>query len=125
MHQVLGDDVFTYTLTDGTATSTATLTITVNGNTAPTAVNDTDAVNEDATITRTSGSNLLMDDDSDANGDSITVTQIAVTGGSIILQQLEQVHQKEVVQQTNRYLWSINHCCKWIISVKLWNLDPN
>ena len=58
-------------------------TITVNAAILPQQrVNDTDAVNEDATITRTSGSNLLMDDDSDANGDSITVTQIAVTGGS-------------------------------------------
>ena len=77
-----GTDYFTYTVSDGAATDTGQITITVNANTAPTAVNDTDAVNEDATITRTSGSNLLMDDDSDANGDSITVTQIAVTGGS-------------------------------------------
>jgi hypothetical protein len=52
-------------------------------NDAPVAVNDTDAVNEDATVTRTSGSSLLMDDDSDADDDdSFTVTQIAVTGGS-------------------------------------------
>ena len=40
------------------------------------------AVNEDATVTQTSGSSLLMADDSDADGDSLTVTQIAVTGGS-------------------------------------------
>ena len=52
-------------------------------NDAPVAVNDTDAVNEDATVTRTSGSSLLMADDSDADDDdSFTVTQIAVTGGS-------------------------------------------
>jgi hypothetical protein len=38
-------------------------------NDAPVAVNDTDAVNEDATVTRTSGSSLLMDDDSDADDD--------------------------------------------------------
>ena len=52
-------------------------------NDAPVAVDDTDAVNEDATVTRSSGSSLLMDDDSDADDDdSFTVTQIAVTGGS-------------------------------------------
>ena len=77
-------DVFTYTLSDGTATDTATITITVTGvNDAPVAVNDTDAVNEDATVTRSSGDNLLMADDSDADDDdSFTVTQIAVTGAS-------------------------------------------
>ena len=77
-------DVFTYTLSDGTATDTATITITVTGvNDAPVAVNDTDAVNEDATVTRSSGDNLLMADDSDADDDdSFTVTQIAVTGRS-------------------------------------------
>ena len=52
-------------------------------NDAPVAVNDTDAVNEDATVTRSSGSSLLMADDSDADDDdSFTVTQIGVTGGS-------------------------------------------
>ena len=46
-------------------------------------MNDTDAVNEDATVTRSSGSSLLMADDSDADDDdSFTVTQIAVTGSS-------------------------------------------
>ena len=79
-------DSFTYTISDGEATDTATLVITVTGvNDAPVAVNDTDAVNEDATVTRTTGSSLLMADDSDADDDdSFTVTQIAVTGGSII-----------------------------------------
>ena len=77
-------DSFTYTISDGTATDTATLIFTVTGiNDAPAAVNDTDAVNEDATVTRTSGDNLLMADDSDADDDdSFTVTQIGVTGGS-------------------------------------------
>jgi VCBS repeat-containing protein len=58
-----GTDVFTYTLSDGTATDTATLTITVAPNSAPSATNDTDAVNEDATITESSGSKLLVADD--------------------------------------------------------------
>ena len=55
-------------------------------NDAPVAVNDTDSVNittEAKTTTQTSGSKLLMADDSDADDDdSFTVTQIAVTGGS-------------------------------------------
>ena len=47
-------DVVVYTVSDGTTPVTATLTITVTGvNDAPVAVNDTDAVNEDATITKT------------------------------------------------------------------------
>ena len=73
-------DVFTYTA-DG---ATATLTITVTGrNDEPAAVNDTDAVNEGATEIVTSGSELLMADDTDADASSsLTVTQIAVTGGS-------------------------------------------
>ncbi|WP_196228216.1 VCBS domain-containing protein, partial [Candidatus Pelagibacter communis] len=49
-------DSFTYTVSDGTATDTATLIFTVTGiNDAPVAVNDTDALNEDATVTRSSG----------------------------------------------------------------------
>ena len=77
-------DVFTYTVSDGATSDTATLTITITGvNDAPVAVNDTDAVNEDATVTQSSGSSLLMADDTDADDDdSFTVTQIAVTGGS-------------------------------------------
>ena len=56
---ILGDtvtDTFTYTVDDqsgATDTDTATLTITITGVNDPiTAVNDTDAVNEDATINR-------------------------------------------------------------------------
>ena len=66
-------DSFTYTLSDGTATDTATLTITISGgNNAPSATNDTDAVNEDATITESSGSELLVADDTDGDGDNLT-----------------------------------------------------
>jgi VCBS repeat-containing protein len=77
-------DIFTFTVTDTqSATTTATLTITVIGsNTAPVAVNDIDSVNEDATVTQTSGDSLLVADDTDADSDTLTVTQIAVTGGS-------------------------------------------
>ena len=50
-----GTDVFTYTLSDGTATDTATLTITVNA--VPVAQDDTGTVNEDATLTVSNSSN--------------------------------------------------------------------
>jgi VCBS repeat-containing protein len=77
-------DSFTYTVSDGTATDTATLIITVTGiNDAPVAVDDTDSVIETTTVTRSSGSKLLMADDSDVDDhDSFTVTQIAITGQS-------------------------------------------
>ena len=72
-------DVFTYTLSDGAQTSTATLTITVTGvNDAPVAVNDTDSVNEDATVTQSSGSSLLMADDSDADDSASISGQLLV-----------------------------------------------
>ena len=49
----------------------------------PVGVNDTDSVNEDATVTQSSGSDLLVADDTDADdSSSLTVTQIAVTGSS-------------------------------------------
>ena len=45
-------------------------------NQAPVAVNDTDSVNEDATVTKTGSQNDVLNDDSDPDGDTITVTQI-------------------------------------------------
>ena len=78
-----GTDVFTYTVSDGTETTTTTLTITVGAsNNAPSAVADTDSVNEDATVTQSSGSSLLTADDTDGDGDSLTVTQIKKDGGT-------------------------------------------
>ena len=77
-------DSFTYTISDGTATDTATLIITVTGiNDVPVADNETGAVNEDATLTVTDGTSDLLHGDTDADDSaSLTVTQIAVTGGS-------------------------------------------
>ena len=80
-------DVFNYTVSDGSATDMATLTITVNGiNDAPVAVDDTDAVNEDATITRSVGDSQELDsDDTDADASSsstITAIRIGGTEGS-------------------------------------------
>ena len=71
-------DVFVYTATDGTTNVTATLTITVTGiNDDPVAVNDTDSVNEDATVIKTGSQDDVMNDDTDADDDdTFTVTQI-------------------------------------------------
>ncbi len=77
-------DSFNYTVSDGTDTDTATIVITVIGiNDDPVGVNDTDSVNEDATITQSSGSSLLMADDTDADDhDSKEITVIQPSGGS-------------------------------------------
>ncbi len=75
-------DTFTYTVTDGSDTANANITITIAGINDPiTAVNDTDAVNEDATINRSvSDSQELDHDDTDPDGDdasgSFTITAI-------------------------------------------------
>ena len=89
-------DTFTYTVSDGTATDTATLTITITGvNDDIIAVDDTDSVNEDATITRTVNDAQELDaDDTDVDTDdvqgSFTITAIRTgtesgtgTGGTI------------------------------------------
>ena len=78
-----GSDVFTYTLIDGNGgVDTATLTFTSNSNNVPVADNETGAVDEDAVITVTDGTSDLLHGDTDADGDTLTVSQIAVTGGS-------------------------------------------
>jgi VCBS repeat-containing protein len=63
-------DVFNYTATDGTASDTATLTVTVNGvNDAPIANDDTAAATEE---TGTSGN--VLTNDTDVDGETVTVT---------------------------------------------------
>ena len=70
----VGDvDTFTfdYSISDGNGgTDTASVTVTVNGlNEAPDAVDDTVATTEDAPVTTN-----LLDNDTDPNGDALTVT---------------------------------------------------
>ena len=78
------DDVFVYTLSDGTATTTANITISVLGiNDDPAAVNDTDTVSEGATVTKTGSQDDVLADDTDADdSSSLTVTAIQPSGGS-------------------------------------------
>ena len=74
-----GTDTFTYTVSDGTATSTAELSFTVTGinDNDPVAVDDTDTVNRDATITRAAGTDLAINaDDTDADGETLTISEV-------------------------------------------------
>ena len=59
---------------------TTNITIASPGNDAPTAVDDTGAVNEDATLSVAAAG--VLTNDSDADGDAITVTAIAITSGA-------------------------------------------
>ena len=76
-----GNDVFTYTVSDGSATDTATITISVTGaNDAPVASNDSNTIDisTNSTLTVTDGSIkdvLTNDTDADTN-DTISVTEI-------------------------------------------------
>ncbi|MDC3086377.1 Ig-like domain-containing protein [Pelagibacteraceae bacterium] len=75
-------DVFTYTVDDDNGgTDTATITFTILGvNDAPSASNDTNAVDEDATASKTAGTGVLSNDSDADTGSSMTVT--AITGAS-------------------------------------------
>ena len=76
---------FDFQVSDGTAYSSSSSTMTINVtpvNDAPVADDETDDANEDATITVTDGLSDVLHGDTDADGDSLTVTQIAVTDAS-------------------------------------------
>jgi VCBS repeat-containing protein len=76
-------DVFNYTVSDGTATDMATITITINGvDDDITAVDDTDAVNEDATISRSVGDSQELDSDDTDPDDSSSSTITGIRLGS-------------------------------------------
>ena len=67
---------------DATNTATATLTITVTGiNEAPDAVDDTDTVAEDATVTKTGSEDDVLNDDT-ADSDGLVITHIKKDGGT-------------------------------------------
>ena len=83
-------DTFTFTVNDGTTDSASSYTMTVNVtavNDAPTVVNDTDSVTEGGTVIETTNSaGTVLSDDSDVDGDSLTVsgtvTQTSATDAS-------------------------------------------
>ncbi|WP_258097562.1 tandem-95 repeat protein [Marinoscillum pacificum] len=70
----------TYTVTDGSATATADLDISVGAvNNAPVAVDDSNSIDENVTLTVDAASGVL-NNDSDADGDALTVTQFIIDG---------------------------------------------
>ena len=71
-----GDDRFEYTITDGTATSSASVLITVD-NAAPIAVDDDVAAIDPSTAVL-----AVTDNDSDPNGDPITIVSVSNVRGS-------------------------------------------
>ncbi|KST67109.1 hypothetical protein BC008_28350, partial [Mastigocoleus testarum BC008] len=80
-----GNDSFTYTVSDGTDTTNATVDITVNPvNDLPVATDDTAETNQDQPLTILSSQ--LLENDSDVDGDSLTITEVDnSTNGSVEL----------------------------------------
>ncbi|MET1109947.1 MAG: Ig-like domain-containing protein, partial [Allosphingosinicella sp.] len=71
-------DVFTYSATDGTASDSATLTVTVTGlNDAPVANDDTNATDENSPV-----SGNVLANDTDVDGEPLTVTNAATFVGA-------------------------------------------
>ena len=77
-----GGDTITYTISDGKGgTSTATVAVTVNSvNDAPVAGNDTAVTDEDTAVTVN-----VLGNDSDVDGDSLTVTGASALHGSVTI----------------------------------------
>ncbi|MDB9922551.1 tandem-95 repeat protein, partial [Polaribacter sp.] len=76
-----GIETITYTVSDGTDTVTSTLTITVTEvNDAPVAVADIATVIEDATLTSID----VINNDTDFDGDTLTLTTVASDGNGTI-----------------------------------------
>ncbi|RBQ11287.1 tandem-95 repeat protein, partial [Pedobacter miscanthi] len=73
--------VITYTISDGNGgTATATLTLGITAvNDAPTAQNDAGKTNEDNALTVTASTGLLAND-TDTDGDALTITGYAIAG---------------------------------------------
>uniref|UniRef100_UPI000479AE29 Ig-like domain-containing protein n=1 Tax=Flavobacterium frigidarium TaxID=99286 RepID=UPI000479AE29 len=83
----IGTDSYVYTVGDGQATATGTLTITVNApvNSAPVAVDDSATATTEVLYNSTAA---LQSNDTDADGDTLTVTAGTFTtaqGGEIII----------------------------------------
>ena len=128
------NDVFHYTVSDGTATDTATITITVLGaNDAPVAQNDVGVIVEDGTLTVANGANANLSGsydatgehsgdvlqtsssshkDNDADGDDpanlvVSAVRVGSSEGSW--------NSWNFRTSFNRNLWSTNFKCQWII----------
>ncbi|MCA9200419.1 MAG: tandem-95 repeat protein, partial [Planctomycetales bacterium] len=72
-----GPATFAYRISDG-QTPSAPVTVSLRVNSAPTAVNDSYSVDEDASLTVTAATGILQND-TDAEGDTLTLTVISET----------------------------------------------
>jgi VCBS repeat-containing protein len=77
-------DTVTYRVTDGhSGTDTATITFTINGaNDAPVAVDDAYSTNDDTPLTVNAATGIL-NNDTDSDGDALTVDQVAGSAGNV------------------------------------------
>lgn len=80
----IGTDTISYTISDGNGeTDTATVTVTVSEvvtNTPPSAINDSAGTDEDNPVVIS-----VLANDSDANGDSFSVTSASSSQGSVVI----------------------------------------
>ncbi|MGD9099030.1 MAG: choice-of-anchor O protein, partial [Anaerolineae bacterium] len=91
-----GADSFSYTVSDGLVQDTATVDITVNPvNDAPAAADDSAVTDEDSAITIG-----VLDNDSDLEGDSLTVTGVSAAANGTV------THDGVSVTYTPRANWS-------------------
>lgn len=76
---------FTYTVSDGNGgTDQATVTLTINGvNDVPTAVDDTNSVDEDAQLSVPAATGLITTNDTDPDADTLIVSAINGVGASV------------------------------------------
>ncbi|MDP5254635.1 Ig-like domain-containing protein, partial [Vibrio sp. HB161653] len=71
-----GDDIITYTVESNGTLETASITISVIANQAPDAVDDTATTNEDTAVIID-----VLSNDSDVEGQSLTITQVSLVSG--------------------------------------------
>ena len=73
-----------YLVSDGTATTASELTVTVTGtNRQPVPTSDTGAVNADTTLS-VNAANGVLANDSDPDGDTLSVTRVGTSAGSLV-----------------------------------------
>ncbi len=103
----LTDEVFDYTISDGSLTDSAKLTITITGtNDAPVAVADTNSIFEDATAP--AAGNVLPNDSDIDLGDVLTVSAVKGVAGNVG-QTIAGKYGSLVLNANGIYSYSINN----------------
>ena len=92
---------FTYTVSDGTDTSTATVTITVNPvNDPPVAVGDTATVDQGDTLSMEAS--VLLDNDTDAENDTLGITSVGDgVNGTVLLDGMRVTYEHDGSETTS------------------------